>query len=501
MKYYAVTEDPNELLHYGRLGMKWGQHIFVGSKSLAYKNAIGKLRNSKNNTIKSSVKNTVNNVKSAIKKSRAQHAINKQRRQEHKFNNAVEKAQRRIALTENYNVADKLNNYAKAASQANRREQKISKIESKKDRKYFRNEKKMDKYMQEAREGRLRYGKLSDEQVDRITQRLAIERSARQLGNTEKASFRKRLKEATQEGILQGVTQGTAAGMREVAIDKVQNRLRNKRVMDKANRNDAERVKEATRIKNKRTHKEMREDFRRDAYEERIKEGDILFTHPFTKRAANKLKKIEDNREEQKFLLEESHNERRNARQDRENEAREERKLMRQGELGYLYGIGLNSGDNSGGSNNSNGQKKKNKGGNNSSYSTDDAIKYYKQKIKENNADLIAQRQELALINKERAEKKAENQRRKEERAAEIKRWAAAYEQNKEARRVSREQNSKPIVLPTTGSNFIGNTERGNKQRQTPISEYFTDTAVDSRVENARKNTSVKKQNRKKNRK
>ena len=37
MKYYAVTDDPNELLHYGRLGMKWGQHIFVGPKSLAYK--------------------------------------------------------------------------------------------------------------------------------------------------------------------------------------------------------------------------------------------------------------------------------------------------------------------------------------------------------------------------------------------------------------------------------------------------------------------------------
>ena len=25
MKYYAVTDDPNELMHYGVKGMKWGQ--------------------------------------------------------------------------------------------------------------------------------------------------------------------------------------------------------------------------------------------------------------------------------------------------------------------------------------------------------------------------------------------------------------------------------------------------------------------------------------------
>ena len=43
MKYYAVTEDPRELYHYGVKGMKWGQHIFGEDprpKSPAYKKAM-----------------------------------------------------------------------------------------------------------------------------------------------------------------------------------------------------------------------------------------------------------------------------------------------------------------------------------------------------------------------------------------------------------------------------------------------------------------------------
>ena len=50
MKYYAVTEDPRELYHYGVKGMKWGQHIFGPEpglkKSPAYKKALSKLRSS-----------------------------------------------------------------------------------------------------------------------------------------------------------------------------------------------------------------------------------------------------------------------------------------------------------------------------------------------------------------------------------------------------------------------------------------------------------------------
>ena len=268
MKYYAVTEDPNELLHYGRLGMKWGQHIFVGPKSLAYKKAEGKLRK------------TVKSVKTAIKNTRAQHAINKQRRQENKFNKAVEKAQRRIAITENLHNLDALRRYEKADERAYKQEQRMLRSAEKRDRindrmerKYARNERKMEKYTQEAREGRLRYGKLSEDQVDRIRNRLALENNARVLGGREKTSFRRRMKEAMQEGLLQGVTQGTAAGIREVAVAKVQNKLKNRRILDKQSSHEAERSKEANRIKNKRTKAEVREDLRDEAYESMVEAG------------------------------------------------------------------------------------------------------------------------------------------------------------------------------------------------------------------------------------
>lgn len=288
MKYYAVTEDPNELLHYGRLGMKWGQHIFVGPKSLAYKKAEGKLRK------------TVKSVKTAIKNTRAQHAINKQRRQENKFNKAVEKAQRRIAITENLHNLDALRRYEKADERAYKQEQRMLRSAEKRDRindrmerKYARNERKMEKYTQEAREGRLRYGKLSEDQVDRIRNRLALENNARVLGGREKPSFRRRMKEAMQEGLLQGVTQGTAAGIREVAVAKVQNGLKNKRILDKQSRQEAQRSKEASRIKNKKTHKEMREDLNDRAYSAQIEAGENVFQrskvlHPITNSNASK---------------------------------------------------------------------------------------------------------------------------------------------------------------------------------------------------------------------
>lgn len=267
MKYYAVADDPNELLHYGRLGMKWGQHIFVGPKSLSYKKAEGKLRSK------------IQNAKMAIQKSRTQHAINRQQRQQNKFAKAVQKAQQRIALTEGFRDLDRLKAYERSEMRAYKNEQKAAKIaeknaisEAKTGLRYANNERKMQKYTQKARKNKLKYGKLSPDQVNQITQRLTIEANARRLGGAEE-TFRHRLKTATKEGLLQGVTQGIAAGMKEVAIDRVQNRLRNKRTMDKANRNEAQRQKEATRIKNKKTHKEVREDLRDEAYEAMVTAG------------------------------------------------------------------------------------------------------------------------------------------------------------------------------------------------------------------------------------
>lgn len=162
MKYYAVTNDPNELMHYGRLGMKWGQHIFGGQKSAAYKRASHKLSRSMRNGISSKKSFWKRNLSPSVLRAKAK---------------------------------------AKAAKQ---------------EAKAFKKEQKfMNKAIQKAREGKLKYGKLTDDQVRRVTERLALERNARQLGSTEKPRFRTRMKDAIQEGLLQGATRGGAAYIEE----------------------------------------------------------------------------------------------------------------------------------------------------------------------------------------------------------------------------------------------------------------------------------------------
>ena len=73
----------------------------------------------------------------------------------------------------------------------------------------------MQKAMQQARNGTLKYGKLSDAQVKRITERLALERNARQLGSTENPSYLKRIRSAVGEGVVRGIGQGTGAYIEE----------------------------------------------------------------------------------------------------------------------------------------------------------------------------------------------------------------------------------------------------------------------------------------------
>lgn len=153
MKYYAVTNDPAELMHYGVKGMKWGvirTDAQLGHpkkpRSAAYKRASNKLSKM---------------MKSGIKKAEAH--------------------------WQEYN------------SPAN-----------KKARAKEREAKQFEKYMQQAREGRLKYGKLSDAQVKKVTDRLFLERQARQLGGMEKSNFGRRLKEAVGAGVISGVGQGVS---------------------------------------------------------------------------------------------------------------------------------------------------------------------------------------------------------------------------------------------------------------------------------------------------
>ena len=117
MKYYAVTDDPNELMHYGVLGMHWGinhdkpRHTGSGKRrSAAYKSAKAKLD--------ASMRNGIAKVQTKWK------TYNSPQAKEEHF---------------------------------------------------------MKKAMQQARTGTLKYGKLTDAQVRKVTQRLALERDARSL--------------------------------------------------------------------------------------------------------------------------------------------------------------------------------------------------------------------------------------------------------------------------------------------------------------------------------
>ena len=153
MTYYAVTDDPNELAHWGVKGMRWGvrhdkpRHSGSRSnrpRSIAYKKAQSKLGKM---------------MRSGIKKAEAHwKEYNSPKAKEERF---------------------------------------------------------MKKAMQQARTGTLKYGKLTDAQVRRITDRLALERNARQLGGTENPKFGKRLKTAIGTGIVTGIGAGTTAYIEE----------------------------------------------------------------------------------------------------------------------------------------------------------------------------------------------------------------------------------------------------------------------------------------------
>lgn len=320
MKYYAVTEDPNELFHYGRLGMKWGQHIFGDKpKSPGYKKALGKLRAASKST------------KSAIQKSATQHAMNRQKRQQNKYNQAVKNAQRNIELVENLKKLDQVRvnergldrdywGAAKVARIHDRQQRKMDKINNKRAIKQFkeevknnRNELKMDKFAEKARQGKLKYSQLSDEQVQRLTSRLTMERNARQLGGAEK-TWRQQKKEAFRQGKLQGITRGTAAAMEEVAragtiygISK----LNNRRKLNAAAKQEGKEDRIRNREKNKKTHRDIVDEIKDEAFETRVREGQSAFKRA---RALNTgasqakyLKSVEDAKrikEEQKRLRE-----------------------------------------------------------------------------------------------------------------------------------------------------------------------------------------------------
>lgn len=207
MKYYAVTEDPNEMMHWGIKGMKWGvrhdkpRHSGSGRKrSAAYKKAQSKLGKM---------------MKSGIKKAEASWK---------NYNSPAEKEKR------------------------------------------F-----MDKAMQKARTGTLKYGKLTDDQVRRVRERLALERDARQLGSTENPRYAKRIKTAIGEGIIRGIGGGTGAYIEE------RFRGRGKTTAEIKGAKRKEKYENRSSTQSRKARIKQKEEFYKTAYEEGMNPIDRRF--------------------------------------------------------------------------------------------------------------------------------------------------------------------------------------------------------------------------------
>ena len=210
MTYYAVTNDPNELAHFGIKGMKWGirrtdaqlgHPRHTGSKrprSAAYKKAQSKLGKM---------------MKSGIKKAQANWRA--------------------------YNSPE-----AKYERQTN-------------------------KAIQLARKGKLKYGKLTDDQVRRVTERLNLERQARQLSSEEK-TFGRRLRESVTSGVISGV----GAGVGSIVSERIGRgaKLKTKR-MELEQQSEFDKAKERRLTRNaekaakKKDRREIEQIKRKDALE------------------------------------------------------------------------------------------------------------------------------------------------------------------------------------------------------------------------------------------
>lgn len=252
MKYYAVTEDPRELMHFGIKGMKWGVirtdaqlgHIQppkmprgmklpkprpVKSRSDAYKRASAKLS------------------------AGMRHGIKK--------------------------VTASIREYQSPAVKAERRFQK---------------------HLQQAREGRLKYKGISDEEVGRITDRLNLERSSRQLSGTEQQSFRRRLTSAVGEGIIRGAGQGTSSYINERMAGRGRTDAAIKSEIRMAGFHNSRAGKYAQQTENKYKNRAMEADARREADREAIKYlAEHGYDTPVTRgdraRAVQKYKREEEN--------------------------------------------------------------------------------------------------------------------------------------------------------------------------------------------------------------
>lgn len=164
MTYYAVTNDPNELMHFGIKGMKWG--------ILRTPEQLGHHKSPKSTKPRSP---------------------------------AYLKASAKLSTLMQHGIAKAQANWAAYNSPA-----------SKAARTNKRNEKAFQKHLELARQGRLKYKNVkTDDEVYRIQDRLAIENAARNLSGKQKQSFGRRLVTNIGDGIVEGVGRGTSSYINE----------------------------------------------------------------------------------------------------------------------------------------------------------------------------------------------------------------------------------------------------------------------------------------------
>ena len=235
MKYYAVADDPRELMHYGVKGMKWGKHLFGDKpRSPGFKKAASKLRASMKSGIQK--KQATWKEKSAAKQDRM-----------------MEKAERRL----NYALEKQAANSVRQQQRAVRREMNR---EASAER---RENRQMQKYMQKARHGTLKYKKLRDDQIETIANRLNLENQARRLSGNETPHMLTRIKRSVGEGIVSGVGTAVAVGITEHARAKARYNAE-KKYGEKTARREAR----AQHIKDRQKRKDDIKAKRDSAYEE-----------------------------------------------------------------------------------------------------------------------------------------------------------------------------------------------------------------------------------------
>lgn len=306
MKYYAVTDDPRELMHYGIKGMKWG--VIRTPQQLGHlKETVSKLRGfPKKQT------NSGNGPRSAA--------------YTHAYNKLSEAMRKGIQKAES--------SWASYNSPSAKRARTLRK-----------NEKLYQKHLELARKGKLKYKDVSDSEVDRITDRLAMERQSRQLSGTEQR-FRSRLGAAIGAGIISGVGQAAA----NVTAERWSRGSKLKTA-----RMQAEQKRELDLETNRQMNKQQRK------FEQKKREEDLKYNS--SKKKARADAKAKMNKDYQEMLIEEgsfggrrhpieaarvkklkAYNERKEQEKDIKDRAKRQEDLEYQSNLSYQKSLGTNQG-------------------------------------------------------------------------------------------------------------------------------------------------------------